>query len=79
LALKTILKISITWDTDLDDEELEFQDYSEEELPKTVEMVLQEGVSEEDIDQEAILETLTEEYGFLIEGAKFEYVYEIED
>lgn len=79
MALKTILKISITWDTDLDDEELEFQDYSEEELPKTVEMVLQEGVSEEDIDQEAILETLTEEYGFLIEGAKFEYVYEIED
>ena len=79
MALKTILKISITWDTDLDDEELEFQDYSEEELPKTVEMVLQEGVSEEDIDQEAILETLTEEYGLLIEGAKFEYVYEIED
>lgn len=79
MALKTILKISITWDTDLDDEELEFQDYSEEELPKTVEMVLQEGASEEDIDQEAILEALTEEYGFLIEGAKFEYVYEIED
>ena len=79
MSLKTILKINIEWDTDVDEEELEYQDYDEEDLPQFIEMVLEDTVSEEDIEEETILESLTEEYGYLIRGANFEFVYETEE
>ncbi len=61
-----ILKITIEWDVDLDDEELEYQDYDEEDLPKVLEIHLKKDFTQEEIDEEAMLEALTEQYGYLI-------------
>lgn len=79
MSLKTILKINIEWDTDIDDEEIEHQDYDEEDLPQFIEIEMESGVTPEEIEEETILEYLTEEYGFLIRGANFEFVYETEE
>ena len=79
MSLKTILKINIEWDTDVDEEELEYQEYDEEDLPEFIEIVMEDGVMPEEIEEETILEDLTEEYGYLIKGANFEFVYETEE
>ena len=74
-----ILKITIEWDVDLDDEELEYQDYDEEDLPKVLELPLKKDFTQEEIDEEAMLEALTEQYGYLITGANFEIIYVTEE
>ena len=74
-----ILKITIEWDVDLDDEELEYQDYDEEDLPKVLEFPLKKDFTQEEIDEEAMLEALTEQYGYWITGANFEIIYVTEE
>ena len=58
---------------------LEDKEHSEEELPSYVEWEIAEDQIELEIDQEMILEELSETYGYLIESADFEIIIEVKD
>ena len=76
---KPMVRVTIKWDTDIDEEELEDKEHSEEELPSYVEWEIAEDQIELEMDQETILEELSETYGYLIESADFEIIIEVKD